>query len=203
MSLNFTSDAINIGQDGATINITGTVMAETPAAGTNSDQVATTAFVKAAISAIYPIGSIYMSVNSANPGTYFTGTTWTAWGSGKVPVGVDAADANFNAVEKTGGASTHTLDTTQIPSHTHTQSAHTHWVSGAANDDGNMSTSGTSNTQDYGLAADAGSYSSTDVMKAYGRYIGNQTAVNQNTGGGAAHNNLQPYITCYMFKRTA
>ena len=47
---------------------------------------------------------------------------------------------------------------------------HTHWISGAAFDDGNMSTSGTSNSQDYGLAADAGSYSVNDPNKIYGRY---------------------------------
>lgn len=52
--------------------------------------------------AIYPVGSIYMSVNSANPSTLFGGT-WVSWGSGRVPVGVDATQTEFDVVEETGG----------------------------------------------------------------------------------------------------
>lgn len=52
---------------------------------------------------IYPVGSIYMSVNDVNPAILFGGT-WEAWGSGKVPVGVDANDTAFDTVEETGGA---------------------------------------------------------------------------------------------------
>ena len=51
---------------------------------------------------IYPVGSIYFSVNNTNPGTLFGGT-WVAWGSGRVPVGVNSSNDNFNKVEKTGG----------------------------------------------------------------------------------------------------
>ena len=46
---------------------------------------------------IYPVGSIYLSVNSVNPSTLFGGT-WEAWGSGKVPVGVDTSDTDFDTV---------------------------------------------------------------------------------------------------------
>ena len=60
---------------------------------------------------IYPVGSIYMSVNGTNPANFFGGT-WTAWGQGRVPVGV-ASSGTFNYVEKTGGAETHTLTTSQ------------------------------------------------------------------------------------------
>lgn len=52
---------------------------------------------------IYPVGSIYMSVNNVNPSTIFGGT-WETWGSGQVPVGVNTNDTDFNTVEKTGGA---------------------------------------------------------------------------------------------------
>ena len=54
---------------------------------------------------VYPVGSIYMSTNSINPGGILGGT-WEAWGAGKVPVGVDAADTDFDAAGKTGGAKT-------------------------------------------------------------------------------------------------
>ncbi|MCI9137898.1 MAG: hypothetical protein HFH48_10135, partial [Lachnospiraceae bacterium] len=85
---------------------------------------------------VYPVGAIYMSVNSANPGTLFGGT-WEAWGIGRVPVGVNTGEGNFNAVEKAGGASSvsytpvgtvgyHTLTTAEIPSHAHSVGAHSH-----------------------------------------------------------------------------
>ena len=50
--------------------------------------------------ALYPVGAIYMSTANVNPSTFITGTTWVAWGSGKVPVGVDTSDTSFNTVEK-------------------------------------------------------------------------------------------------------
>jgi len=51
---------------------------------------------------IFPIGSIRMTVSAADEST-FLGGTWVRWGTGRVPVGVNASDANFNTVEKTGG----------------------------------------------------------------------------------------------------
>ena len=67
---------------------------------------------------IYPVGSIYISVSSTNPSTLFGGT-WTAWGAGRVPVGIDASQTEFDTVEETGGAKTHTLTVDEIPSHYH------------------------------------------------------------------------------------
>lgn len=113
---------------------------------------------------MYPVGSIYMSVNATNPSAYFGGT-WVAWGAGRVPVGINTSDGNFNTVEKTGGTATVALSAAQMPAHTHgvgtlaaaSAGAHTHMISGA-------------------------------------------TAL---AGSGSAHSNLQPYIVCYMWKRTA
>lgn len=68
---------------------------------------------------LYPIGSIKMSTENTNPSTYLGGT-WVAWGSGKVPVGVDSLDSDFSTVEKSGGEKTHKLTIDEIPSHTHT-----------------------------------------------------------------------------------
>jgi hypothetical protein len=131
--------------------------------------------------AAYPVGSIYMSVSSANPSTLFGGT-WVAWGAGRVPVGVNTGDINFSTVEKTGGEDTHTLTTAEMPSHNH----------------GGLSTP----IGQY-LAAINGSPS-----VGYGGVslnVGNPAypySMND-SGGGLGHNNLQPYITCYMWKRTA
>ncbi len=94
----------------------------------------------------YPVGSIYISTADVNPGTLFGGN-WISWGSGRMPVGVDASDPNLNATEKAGGTALHThttgnvtLKATQIPSHTHTLGGHTHSIpalSGSTNTTGN------------------------------------------------------------------
>ena len=146
---------------------------------------------------IYPVGSIYMSVNSTNPTNLFGGT-WVTWGQGRVPVGVSTS-GTFNSVEKTGGSETHTLTIAQMPSHTHTQNSHRHnygrpaLFGGENNDDGSIFTpryTGRTSSQYKGNSNGWTEMSYT-------------TATNQNTGGGGSHNNLQPYITCYMWKRTA
>ena len=54
----------------------------------------------------YPVGSIYTSTSSINPGTLFGGT-WIAYGTGRVLVGVDDTDTDFNASGKTGGTKYH------------------------------------------------------------------------------------------------
>ena len=123
--------------------------------------------------ALYPVGSIYMSVNNTNPSTFFGGT-WEAWGAGKVPVGVDTNDTDFATVEQTGGEKTHTLTVSEMPSHKHTVEA-----------------IGSGTTQQELTAFNVGTTSAIDS------YAGTDF-----TGGGQAHNNLQPYITCYMWKRT-
>ena len=145
--------------------------------------------IQSARDIMYPVGSIYMSVNSTSPASLFGGT-WTAWGSGRAPVGINTSDSNFNTVEKTGGASTHALDVSQIPSHTHAQkinyssTASSTWLIGAGQ---------SSSTIGYSLSTDA-------VTSGSSRRDGLYTNA---AGGSAAHNNLQPYIVCYMWKRIA
>lgn len=155
--------------------------------------------------ALYPVGSIYMSVNATNPSAYFGGT-WVAWGAGRVPVGINTSDGNFNTVEKTGGAAAVTLSASQIPSHTHAKGtlatasagAHTHnlqnqkapWGTNASNRVLVDATSGYTAVTNKATTS-AGAHSHT---------VSGSTAA---TGGGGSHNNLQPYIVCYMWKRTA
>lgn len=127
--------------------------------------------------ALYPVGSIYMSVNNTNPSTFFGGT-WEAWGSGKVPVGVDANDTDFATVEQTGGEKQHTLTIAEMPEHNHTIPC-----TPTANDGSEPS------------------YQAAQVNAEATGYHNSIVAVS--SGGGSPHNNLQPYITCYMWKRTA
>lgn len=67
---------------------------------------------------VYPVGAVYISVVSTSPATLFGGT-WVAFGAGRVLVGIDAGQIEFDTVEKTGGAKTHTLTSAEMPSHTH------------------------------------------------------------------------------------
>lgn len=76
---------------------------------------------------IYPVGCIYMSVSATNPATLFGGT-WSAWGAGRVPVGINASDAEFNTVEKAAGEKSHILTTVEMPYHTHSLGNHAHSV---------------------------------------------------------------------------
>jgi len=166
---------------------------------------------------VYPVGSIYMSVSPTNPGELFCGT-WVAWGSGQVPVGVKTTDTDFATVEKTGGAKTastnytpagkntggsvgnHTLTVNEMPSHNH-----------PAYIDVNFSAASTGNINPW----------KQNLVNPAGGEIGNSQYHNNSVGGGGAHNHpftqptftgtqasitestIQPYITCYMWKRTA
>jgi len=147
--------------------------------------------ITAAKLAMYPVGSIYMSAAETNPGT-FIGGTWAAWGAGRVPVGIDATQTEFDTAEETGGEKTHTLITAEMPSHRHrnikidTSSTPNIAVPNASNpsvDNANW-TVGTAQNDNYSGQNEA-------------------KLAHEAVGGGEAHNNLQPYITCYMWKRTA
>lgn len=162
-------------------------------------------YIQSLTSSIYPVGSIYMSVKNTNPSTYFGGT-WVAWGTGRVPVGVNTSDTNFNTVEKTGGASTVTLSLSQIPSHSHAKGtlaaanngAHTHDLQNQKAAWG--TNSGNRVLVDANTGYTALTYKSTTSAGSHGHTITGSTAA---AGSGGSHNNLQPYITCYMWKRTA
>jgi hypothetical protein len=127
----------------------------------------------------YPVGAVYISVVSTSPATLFGGT-WSAFGAGRVIVGINAGDADFDTVEETGGAKTHTLTAAQsgVP-------AHTHPLSGGSSDDTS--------------APFTGPDASTSTATAFGGGIGNSTPAN----AAEAHPIVQPYIVCYMWKRTA
>ena len=126
----------------------------------------------------YPIGIIYESVKPDNPST-FMGGTWTRFGNGKVLVGVDESDTDFNTVNKTGGEKTHVLTVSEMPSHTHPGENGTqfHMYKGTS---GETAVDGVNSGTSFKSKANTGA-----------------------TGGGQAHNNLQPYVTVYRWQRTA
>ena len=124
---------------------------------------------------IYPVGSIYTNAGVAtNPGTLLGFGTWSAFGAGRVIVGVDSTDTDFDAVRETGGSKTPTLTIAELPSHTH-------------------QTTLRGNGEDENL----------DLPSASDNSDPSRTMTSGATGGGAAHTIVQPYITAYMWRRTA
>lgn len=133
------------------------------------------ALVKNIFLRMHPVGHIMLTTSSTNPQSIWGGT-WQAWGTGRVPVGIDTSQTEFNTLQKTGGSKTHTLTEAQIPSHSHSLNDMISYV-------GNQS----------GASKYTVGYGGSEFRNLY----------TNSKGGGQAHNNLQPYITCYMWRRTS
>ena len=129
---------------------------------------------------LYPVGSIYISTLSTNPGTLLGVGTWGVFGAGKTLVSLDSGDTDFDTVEETRGAKTHTLVEAEMPAHTH--SVLTTTQSEASNHTAAKRPAGA-------LSADTGGTANADAATS--------------TGGDGAHNNIQPSIVVYMWKRSA
>ena len=172
---------------GGTLAVTGDATAPTQSAGNNTTKIATTAFVTTAANALnaaaYPVGAIFTTTvaysNSAAVVAAIGGTTWTAFGAGKVLVGLDSSDTDFDTVEETGGAKTVSLTTANLAAHTHSA------IFGVIPGENNPS-----NTNFKPVVSST--FTNT-----------NQSVATDSTGSGTAHANVQPYIVVYMWKRTA
>lgn len=160
------------------------------------------------LSRIYPVGCLFLSVLPTNPADLLGMGTWVAFGAGRALVGVDAGDSDFDAAEKTSGAKTVTLTEAQIPAHTHIQDSHGHTIT----DPGHTHIENSNNTSTGPLRGWGAPDTSTNTSTATGfstasattgLTVDDATAVNQNTGGGEAHANIQPSIAVFMWKRTA
>ena len=127
------------------------------------------------ISRIYPIGSIYLSVNPTNPREFFGGV-WVSIAQGRTLVGVDTSQEEFRGVQQIGGEKTHVLSLSEMPSHNH-----------AINSQGNDQYTGRG-----WVVRGIDGYDSNQAMDCI-----------RVAGGSQAHNNLQPYYTCYIWERIA
>lgn len=182
-------------QNANNVNITGgniagtalssTVTGATQVLGTNNTTLATTAFVQAALQAMYPVGSIYINASDGtNPATLFGFGTWATVGDGKVMVNQDTGDASFDVLGETGGSKD-----AIVVSHTHTASqvAHSHNVYSSA--------SGGSDQTFSVTGGPAGASQTTSSA---------QPAITVDSAGSSGTNaNLQPYVVVKMWKRTA
>lgn len=162
---------------------------------------AATALAAAFGNLLYPVGSIYVNAtNSTNPATLLGFGTWVSFGAGRVPVGFDSGNPLFNTAEATGGSAN-----AAVISHTHTYS-------------------GTTSTQPkvglgVGYSSAGGTYSpdislGVQSLFATNNYIANSvtsvpahnhtfSGTTDSTGSSGTNANYQPYITVYMWKRTA
>ncbi len=191
----------------ASPTFTGTPAAPTASSGTNTTQLATTAFVQAALQALHPVGSIYINAGvTTNPATLLGFGTWVAFGAGRVMVGLDGSDALFDALEETGGSKdaivvshSHTATSSSSSSFTGSPLAdHAHTVGGPTSGGG----SGTS----FGNVLESPTSISTSSVSAGtpSGSVSTSTSTTVNTTGSSGTNaNLQPYITVAMWKRTA
>ena len=166
---------------------------------------------------LWPVGSIYMSTKDTSPAS-FIGGTWTRL-KDKFLLGYGDT---YTSAGGTGGASTVTLTTTQIPSHTHTIPA----LSGTAASAGSHYHKVTSRTTTYasGVQSAWRCLSFVDTSSDYGQnvYTGGRTSTSdaesagahthsvtttakasESTGGGGSHENMPPYKIVYMWERTA
>lgn len=152
---------------------------------------------------IYPIGAIYMSTVSTNPATLFKIGNWEALPAGRVLLaqGTSTWGVNYSA-GSTGGEDKHTLTVSESASHNHTGSAttsgstHTHALTMQASH-GKSGNGGVPRFSD----GDIWSGYKTQNLSAAGEH--SHAITINNSGGGQAHNNMQPYLSVYMWKRTS
>ena len=191
---------------------TGTPAAPTATFGTNTTQLATTAFVQAALQAIYPIGSVYINAAVAtSPATLLGFGTWVSVGDGKVLVNQDTTDTAFDTMGETGGSKdaivvshTHTVTTTGTTAssgaHTHTinDPGHTHNAYQAGSGSGNGAGGSTSyyatSSSTTGISINSGGAHTHDLTLS-------STAAS--TGSSGTNANLQPYVVVRMWKRVS
>jgi len=176
--------------------LTGVPTAPTASAGTNTTQIATTAFVQAATTplatianTLYPVGSIYTSTVSTNPASLFGVGTWVAFGAGRVLIG---NGGGFSAGATGGSADAVVVSHTHTATSTVTDPTHTHTFTNYSTSNGGASTPiiGNSNitfTQTTNAA-------STGITVA---------TTNASAGVSGTNANLQPYVVVYMWNRTA
>lgn len=143
---------------------------------------------------IYPVGSIYMSVNSTNPSTFFGGT-WEAFGTGKVLVGQDTSQIEFDTLGETGGSKTNTLQVANLPNQQG-------WFQSRQVDGANvLDTYGGGGVFTYtNNGGDQWGNAINGTTPASNR---NALITYNNGGSSTPFNNLQPYIVVSMWQRTA
>ena len=134
----------------------------------------------------YRVGDLFLTTIATNPSN-FLGGKWELFGPGRCLVCVDTSDSDFNTVKKIGGEKTHKLTVNEMPSHNHQYED----ITGNRSLNGQFGRSGYYESEAYmGVTNSVIAYVDADFRMTY-------------VGGSESHNNLQPYITCYVWIRIA
>lgn len=204
----------------ASPSLTGTPTAPTAAAGTNTTQIATTAFVQAALQALYPVGSVYINASSTtNPATLFGFGTWTEIGAGRVLVGQNTSDAIFDTLGGTGGSKdaiavshTHAISvsgtTATAGGHSHSVNdpGHRHVTNGSWNyaQAGGGGIGVVGNTGGGGMDILTNSPTGVSINSVGDHAHTFSVSGTTNSSGSSGTNaNIQPYVVVKMWQRTA
>ena len=169
------------------------------------------------IDMIYPVGSIYMSVNNVSPGTFLPGTTWE-----QIQDRFLLAAGSTYTAGGTGGSATTSLAETNLPSHNHSYTKPPSSTGGTSLSVANLpahyhqmryspgSTAGEGYTWGGSKYSWTSATESSSGMKggggtgsAHSHTITGSSTTTGNTGSGTAFSNMPPYLTVYMWKRTA
>lgn len=151
---------------------------------------------------IYPVGSIYINAAvSTNPGTLLGFGTWVSFGTGRVLIGVDTSDSAFDVLGETGGSKNATL-----VNHTHTYNGTT---ASAGSHQHDQTLAGLDVFGQGGTSSPSGLYGGStgaatkNLTASAGAHTHTYSGTTDSSGTSATNANLPPYITVYMWKRTA
>ena len=155
----------------------------------------------------FPVGSVFIAVVATNPNTLLGYGTWSAIAAGRMLVGLDSGDPDFDTAEETGGAKTKTIAQANLPnistgagtSHNHIQDQHRHQTLRERS-----ATTGGAATQ-IARTADTSSTVDTAIFTEYTTPTNQPEAAHTHSlgGSGTALNVVNPYFVCYIWKRTA
>ena len=142
----------------------------------------------------FPVGSVFLSVVATNPATLLGYGTWVAIAAGRMLVGFNAGDPDFDTDEEVGGAKTHTLATANLPAHNHpvVDPGHTHLTTRYPTATGALT----------GFTIDT-SMSGTPVNNTLATASATTGVTTSNTGSGTAVNHMPPFLVLRIWKRAA